>query len=89
MSTKRSYVVFYHDTGYGDDLLLHINEALGGRDMIAESVHSVPEGYMQTSGSGMISLKDILCRFQAYVERGRTPRQAISDTYRFYGVKED
>ena len=88
MSTKRSYVVFYHDTGYGDDLLLYINKQISG-DMIAESVHSAPEGYMQTSGSGLISLKDILCRYQAYVERGRTPRKAINDTYRFYGVKKD
>ena len=87
MSTKRSYVVFYHDTGYGDDLLLYINKQISG-DMIAESVHSVPPG---ATDEDVVHcpLKDILCRYQAYVERGRTPRKAINDTYRFYGVKKD
>lgn len=38
MATKKSLVVMVHDTGYGDDLVWHINIALRGKDMIAERV---------------------------------------------------
>lgn len=45
MSTKTSLVEILHDTGYGDDLVWHINVALRGKDMRAvrtvESVESV------------------------------------------------
>lgn len=45
VSTKTSLVEILHDTGYGDDLVWHINVALRGKDMRAvrtvESVGSV------------------------------------------------
>lgn len=38
MGVKRSFIEFVHDEGYGDDLLRHINAAIRGKDMRAESV---------------------------------------------------
>lgn len=38
MAIKRSLVVLVHDDGYGDRLIQHLNDAIGGRDMRAESV---------------------------------------------------
>lgn len=38
MGTKRSLVWILHDTGYGDDLLLHMNRAFNGKDMRAEAI---------------------------------------------------
>lgn len=40
MGTKRSFVEFIHDEGYGDDLILHINMAVRGKDMLVISVQS-------------------------------------------------
>ena len=41
MAIKRSLVLLTHDEGYGDDLLNHINQAIRGKDMRADSV--IPE----------------------------------------------
>lgn len=38
MPTKNTLVQFEHDTGYGDSLLSHINNAIRGKDMRAVSV---------------------------------------------------
>jgi hypothetical protein len=38
MGVKRSWVLFEHDEGYGDDLLDHINSAIQGKDMQAVSI---------------------------------------------------
>ena len=38
MGLKRSFVEFVHDEGYGDDLLMHVNAAIRGKDMRAETV---------------------------------------------------
>ncbi len=38
MSTKRSLVEILHDEWYGEELLVHINIALKGKDMIAERI---------------------------------------------------
>lgn len=38
MGLKRSLVEIVHDEGYGDSLLMHINTALGCKDMRAESI---------------------------------------------------
>lgn len=41
MGTKFSLVEFSHDDGYGDNLLMHINQALGSRDMRALRIVNV------------------------------------------------
>lgn len=38
MGVKHSFVEVVHDEGYGDQLLDHINAALGGKDMRAVRV---------------------------------------------------
>lgn len=43
MGTTRSLVEFKHDTGYGDSLLLHINNAIAGKDMVALSAAELPD----------------------------------------------
>jgi hypothetical protein len=47
MATVRSLVVIQHDTGYGDGLLMHINHAISGKDMIAERVVPNSNGYKE------------------------------------------
>ena len=43
MSTKLSRIELLHDEGYGDDLLLHLNNALAGKDMRAERIAPADE----------------------------------------------
>lgn len=38
MAVQTSVIEFRHDTGYGDQLLNHINSAIRGKDMLAVSV---------------------------------------------------
>lgn len=38
MGVKRTIIEVLHDVGYGDDLLRHINVAMGGKDMKAERI---------------------------------------------------
>lgn len=38
MGVRTSTIEIVHDEAYGDDLLWHINNAFGGRDMRAERV---------------------------------------------------
>jgi hypothetical protein len=38
MALKKTIVEIKHDEGYGDMLLLHINNSLRGKDMIAERI---------------------------------------------------
>ena len=38
MALKTTIVEIKHDEGYGDMLLLHINNSLRGKDMIAERI---------------------------------------------------
>ena len=38
MGLMKSLVEITHDAGYGDSLLMHINNAFGGKDMRAERV---------------------------------------------------
>lgn len=38
MGLKRSLVVMVYDDGYGDQLVKHLNDAINGRDMRAETV---------------------------------------------------
>jgi len=38
MALKKTLVEIKHDEGYGDMLLLHINNSLRGKDMIAERI---------------------------------------------------
>lgn len=55
MGPKKSLVEVTHDEGYGDSLLLHINNAFGGKDMRAEKIvasataaskiEGIPEGW--------------------------------------------
>ena len=40
MGTKRSFVEFIHDEGYGDDLAFHISVAVRNKDMRVISVQS-------------------------------------------------
>ncbi len=42
MATKESLVSVIHDTGYGPDLLYHMNVAMGGKDMRADKLVKDP-----------------------------------------------
>jgi hypothetical protein len=39
MSTKRTFIEVIHDEGYGHDLVRHINNALRGKDMVAQTAY--------------------------------------------------
>lgn len=39
MGTKRSFIEVIHDEGYGHDLVRHMNTALRGKDMIAQTAY--------------------------------------------------
>jgi hypothetical protein len=47
MGTKRSFVELIHDEGYGHDLIRHMNTALRGKDMIAQTAYDADEKGMQ------------------------------------------
>lgn len=42
MTIAKTLVEFVHDTGYGESLLMHINNAIAGKDMRAERIVDTP-----------------------------------------------
>lgn len=77
MGIKRSLVEFVHDEGYGDDLLLHINAAIRGKDMRAESV---VDGNLLGSAKQMTKALNYHDRLLGLVERlSELARWALSN----------